>query len=766
MRRRTVVLAAAALVMAGCSDGDGTGREGLRRVDDPALDVGGLPARVAVLHGGPGDARWLAAGDSPDGQGGRVATVWRSGEGLSWDRLPLADGGGAIVRGVARQGDVAVLVGDQGAGGSSRRTPAVWVARGGQAEPAPVPGALAAEGATVLVRQVVGGVAGGVRFLALGTVDGRMALWRSPDGTSWDRVEVPAIFSPASAVAQLVGTGSGVVAVGAEGGAPAAWWSADGVDWARSDFRGPERGRVTAVVAGPDGLRASGSAAPADGGAAGVGAARAPSVWRSADGQSWEPVPASFEGGPRHGQEGGFNELKALARTDDGYVATGGGAQARRVWSSADGSAWVEAELPAAARAASRLDLALLAASGSDVVVGSTVEVMPPRLLLRRQGRWLDAGVATPLSPLRPVAVESGVVATEDEFVLWSNALDAGPGLADEGGAARLWRSSDGRRWRPLRSSAAFDLAFVHSMVAAPDGGLIAVGTEPSVAPVVSRGPPHAKTWVSSNGDSWLLDDAPFRDEPLAQSLTGVARRGDRVVAVGSLTRSVVDFDAVFWVRDGSGPWRRVRGVPSSEGEGAEGAARVCAGRPGWLALGTGADTPVAWSSADGEAWEPVADAGLAAAGEDIRTCIGVGGRLLAIGSARGSGGRRSAAAWTSTDGRSWTASASPALRADVDLRIDHVAAEGNDVVAVGIEGRGGNGPIALWRSSDCGGSWARAPVDSSLFRFARERAVTGIAVRDGTAVLGGVIDGQVAVWTVPLAGLPTVEGDGRGCGP
>jgi hypothetical protein len=183
------------------------------------------------------------------------------------------------------------------------------------------------------------------------------------------------------------------------------------------------------------------------------------------------------------------------------------------------------------------------------------------------------------------------------------------------------------------------------------------------------------------------------------------------------------------------------------------------------VALGTGSQTPVAWASTDGEQWDPVADPVLAAAGEDVRTCIGVGGRLLAVGSARGTGGRRWAAAWTSTDGRSWSPSASPALQADVDLRIDRVAADGNDVVAAGGEGQGANRPVAIWRSSDCGGSWDRGPLDGRAFAYSRERAVTGVALRDGLAVLAGIVDGQVAVWTVPLADLPSSDGDGRNCG-
>jgi hypothetical protein len=757
-----LAVAVAVVAAAGCSDDGSTGREGLRRVGDRALDVAGIPARVAVLQPAGGDAPWLAGGDSPDGRGSRVATVWRSAEGLSWDRVPLPDGDSAIVRGAARHGDTVVLVGDQDGGGTARRA-AVWVARG-DGDPARVAGALSGGEGTVLVRQVVGGVAGGQGFLALGTVEGRVALWRSADGSAWSRVEGLEPFGPDSAIAQLVPTASGVVAVGAEGAAPAAWWSSDGAVWNRAAFTGSGRGRITAAVAAPEGLLAAGSAQPTDAASTPGDLRPVPSVWRSADGQSWEPVPARFDSGSQPGRDNRGSEVKVLVRAADGYVATGGAAQARRAWSSSDGLTWAEVELPAAARAVTRLDLAVAAASGPDVLLVSSVEIFPPRFLLRRQGRWLDASIATPLSPPRPVAVESGVVATDDGFLLWANVFDAGPGLAEEGGGARLWRSSDGRRWQPVEGSTAFDLAFVLSMVADADGGLVAVGTEPFVAPVTSKGPTHARTWVSSDGESWLPDDAPFRDEPFAQSLTGVARRGDRVVAVGSLTRSTIDFDAVFWVRDGSGPWRRIHGVPSSEGEGSEGAARVCAGRPGWVALGSGADTPVAWSSADAELWEPVDDDSLAAAGEDIRTCLGVGGRLLAVGSARNPGGRRSAAAWTSTDGRSWTASASPALRADADLRIDHVAAEGNDVVGVGVEGQGGNRPIALWRSADCGGSWERAPVDQGLFPFFEERAVTGVAVRDGVAVLSGVLDGQVGVWTVPLADLPRTDGDGRNC--
>ncbi|HEX2273017.1 MAG TPA: hypothetical protein VHG90_03985, partial [Acidimicrobiales bacterium] len=568
MRRWAVVVAAGILAATACRDEGSVGREGLRRVDDRALDVSGIPARVAVLHPATGDAAWLAAGDSPDG-GGRVATLWRSGEGLSWARVPLPDGSGAIVRGAARQGELLVLVGDKGEGGTGRRAAAAWVARG-DGGPTAVPGALGGGGGTVVVRQVVGGVAGGQGFLALGTVDGHVALWRSADGSSWSRVERPEAFGAGSAVAQLVATGSGVVAVGADRGAPAAWWSTDGTVWTRAGIGGAGPGRITAAVVAPDGLVAAGSMTPAD---ASTGADRRPlpAVWRSADGQSWQPVPASFDAASQPGQDNRGAEVKALVRADDGYLATGGGTQARRVWTSADGVTWAEAELPPEARAATRFDLALAAAAGTDVLVGSSTEVLPPRLLLRRQGRWLDASVATPLSPPRPQAMESGVVATADGFVLWANMIEGGPGLAEEGGGARLWRSSDGRRWRPLEGLSAFDLAFVLSMVADADGGLVAVGTEPSVAPIVSQGTPHAKTWVSSDGTSWLPDDAPFREETVTQSLTGVARRGARVVAVGSLTRSATDVDAVFWVRDGSAPWRRIRGIPSSEGEGSEG---------------------------------------------------------------------------------------------------------------------------------------------------------------------------------------------------
>ena len=757
MGKRPVAVVAAVLVAAACTDGGNGGREGMRRSADRALDIAGMPARLAVLQGAGGETPWLAAGDSPDGQGGGVATVWRSVDGLSWDRLALADGGGAIVRGAARHDEVLVLVGDRGGGG--RRTPAAWVARGG-AEPTPVSAGFPSGGATVLVRQVVDGAGGSGGFLAQGTVDGRVALWRSHDGASWERVEgLAEVFGPTSAVAQLAATVSGVVAVGAEGATPAAWWSTDGLHWSRASVVETRPGRITAVATGPEGILATGSAVATDAGPAGAPVRRqVPAVWRSTDGQSWEAVAATFDsadGGP---------ELKALVRTDTAFVVTGGGAQARRLWSSADGRAWTESELPAAARVATGLDFALLASNGADVLVGSSVEVSPPRLLLHRRGRWHDASVATPLSPPRPVAVETGVMATTEGFVLWANLLDAGPNFAEEGGGARVWLSSDGRRWQPVQGSAAFDLSFVLAMAVDASGGLVAVGTEPSVAPIVSRGRPHAKTWVSTTGEAWLPDDAPFREEQNAQTLSGVAARGERVVAVGTRTISAIDFDAVFWLRDRAGPWRRVEGVPSSVGHGAEGASRVCAGEPGWVALGTGSHTPVAWSSADGEQWDPVDDPGLAAAGEDIRSCLGVGGRFLAVGSARDPSGHRSAGAWTSTDGRSWSPSASPSLRADLDLRIDHVAADGNQVVAVGVEGQGANRPVALWRSSDCGASWDRARVDGGLFGFARERAVTGVAVHDGMVALSGVTDGQVSVWTVPLVELPGAGGDRRDC--
>ncbi len=160
----------------------------------------------------------------------------------------------------------------------------------------------------------------------------------------------------------------------------------------------------------------------------------------------------------------------------------------------------------------------------------------------------------------------------------------------------------------------------------------------------------------------------------------------------------------------------------------------------GWVALGSGGlemvdgdeellFEPVGLRSDDGLTWEEVEVSGFSGPA-DIAAIVETDGSLVAGGSYRSaadpSKGGGVATIWRSGDGVSWAEVALP--QAAEESYVADVAADGDRLVAVGSDGRGG----AVWTSDDAGASWQRS-TDPDL---EGTYAISGAAAEDGVVVV------------------------------
>lgn len=248
-----------------------------------------------------------------------AATVWTSEDGQVFARVAHDE---EVFGGPDRQRMFAVTPGGPGfvAVGEDmgRESAAVWTSTDGRdwQRIAADDEVFASSG---LVRMVAV-TAGGPGLVAVGDdfEHGGVVVWTSPDGLDWSRVAYDAaVFGAGADIdAQGVSAGeAGVVAVGRDyaTGNAAVWTSPDGLVWSRVEhdaavFGGGEGHAMAAVVAVPGGFVAGGS----DFGAA------AAAVWTSPDGVNWQRVAddPAFAGDADA-------ELYALAVTDTGVIGVG-----------------------------------------------------------------------------------------------------------------------------------------------------------------------------------------------------------------------------------------------------------------------------------------------------------------------------------------------------------------------------------------------------------------------------------------------------------
>jgi hypothetical protein len=267
-----------------------------------------VPHDEAVFGGPDYQEMWSVVAAGPgliavglDGSGGDWdAAVWASPDGTTWSRVT---GNEAAFGGAGRQGMEGVVVGGPGLvafgfdSSDSDYDAAVWTSPDGLVwARVPDPAGLFSGPDDQEAR---GLAAGGPGLVMVGVDyaqdDGYMAVWTSPDGTTWSQVPFdPAIFGGpdaqlANAVAAVEG---GLVAVGTDyqsgEGDAAVWVSPDGVTWLRvahdeAVFGGAGDQAMVSVALLGTVLVAAGHDS--------VGEDRDAAVWLFSDGAAWSRVP-------------------------------------------------------------------------------------------------------------------------------------------------------------------------------------------------------------------------------------------------------------------------------------------------------------------------------------------------------------------------------------------------------------------------------------------------------------------------------------------
>jgi hypothetical protein len=247
--------------------------------------------------------------------------------------------------------------------------------------------------------------------------------------------------------------------------------------------------------------------------------------------------------------------------------------------------------------------------------------------------------------------------------------------------------------------------AWAHGYVAvrnAPAGGKIAV-------------------WNSPDGRTWTVVPAAT----FTGSSAVVAAAGDSVVLAS-------------W-NDGNGVWVSADGVnwtPSSQGNPPIGDRPMVGDGRGMVAVMDDPEYQLVYSGNGSDTWHTTTLAGASA--DNVQSIALSGDRFVAVGRMPGSGsGTWAPAAWTSTDGATWTESLVPGAPGEGFVS---VVAGRNGFVATSKSVDGG-GAVTLWSSPD-GATWRKLGSGSSL-------SPDAILAGDGTHILGcDVVGSALSCWS------------------
>ncbi len=325
---------------------------------------------------------------------------------------------------------------------------------------------------------------------------------------------------------------------------------------------------------------------------------------------------------------------------------------------------------------------------------GATLAQAEPEASTAPAASAESPSAATTFKPgrFRPADVPRGEVGVEVRDV-----VAGGPGLVAVGGGsgngidlkALIWVSEDGRRWQsvPLFGDAANGL--IEAVTQAPDGSFVAVGREL----LVNDGLPevNALVWRSADGISWTRIPAA---ESFSRSLMfDVAGTVDGVVAVGCQAGGECGTGRVWRSSDGL-DWQlaaELQMIPQAVVAG--GSTIVVAGSEEFGVGSTG--QAVVSSSADGITWSTPAP--LAERESLLGDVTLHGEQLVATGSLRTSDGEGDRGLlYTSADGEAWQPVASPRLERDV---VPTAVVSSGEIVLV-LGGRfsaNGEKPVVLW---------------------------------------------------------------------
>jgi hypothetical protein len=308
------------------------------------------------------------------------------------------------------------------------------------------------------------------------------------------------------------------------------------------------------------------------------------------------------------------------------------------------------------------------------------------------------------------VALPAKLVATSDSpfqnaLFSWSRGYLAFHENVDSG-AAVPWTSADGRQWRQGRSLDMTELgqgAQVEEVVEGP-AGMLALGRTPGCADDGTGCMPEPATalWTSADGASWSRVDLLKAFGGAAVGDVSAGPKGYMAVSRSSDSSSA---EPAVWLSADGQIWHAVSLAPETFQDAylARGTVLadgfLVAGRIGSVEGWGGGDfpstTPAIWWSADGSDWSRVtlADAAATPEAEAAITTIAAGKLVADVASWDCScSPEGDDQAWTSNDGRTWTAAAaqfpSPAVvLSDGHQALQVVASEGALTVAISPDG-------------------------------------------------------------------------------
>lgn len=272
------------------------------------------------------------------------------------------------------------------------------------------------------------------------------------------------------------------------------WRSSDGLTWSRADVPGLVQDEdtgdfvsLTSVAHGSGGYVAVGTLSNSD------TQTFEGRVWTSRDGIAWNGQAPEGVAGTTEGVTGSA-ELTLVGAADDGYLAFGSGPDGRMAWTSADGMRWQPATDPSLKKIA-RTVVGLVPIDGRLVAFTTPARERKPPITVH---------TGSALGPWRQVA-------TLNARGGYGLAAQARPGApltviartkADHLG---LWTSLDGSTWKRAGTLPA---VLATSAIPLPTGWLAIGGLDVSTG-CASAGPTIGLTWTSPDGRTWkrLRDD-------------------------------------------------------------------------------------------------------------------------------------------------------------------------------------------------------------------------------------------------------------------
>ncbi|MBV9379445.1 MAG: hypothetical protein JO242_02070 [Streptosporangiaceae bacterium] len=591
--------------------------------------------------------------------------------------------------------------------GRSWQLGTVQVAGGG--EPPPGHGAV-----------LVAGGPGG--WVALGP----NSVWTSPNGAAWTLTSATGLpVAPGDRINVLERTANGFLAAGqnipagagAAAATPVIWLSANGASWQRLG------GAQLPLPAGTAGHALGVTFAAANANATVLSAqvsTGGTGVWRSVNGgTAWTPVIVPGGGGAR-------NSIAGLAPLGAGFVAIrpaviGGNAEAI-AYVSADGAAW-------------RRSAVLATGTGTPLAIGM-VNGGPNGAVVTAEANGLLVAFLSPNGvrwngtlPFAAAAAErvSGVALTPAGFAVTTGTS------ANEASRRRPLLSLIGTQGGPARVDIGAIPGTVQPQLAV---GAIAAAGATQVAVGSADGFPAI--WASGDGGTVWTRAAGQTPAVLSragvQSLTGVTHGRSGWLAVGGVTAAAAQHPVVVVSANGR-RWAAADREPAFAGGGLF-TVQAAAGRSGYVIVGRqvtrGRTTAAAWWSARLTGWRRAGPANaLAGPGGQMDAVTAAGAGFAAAGS-----DGTSPAVWLSPDGRTWSLKPLPLPASAVRAVLQHVAANGQTIAALGtqITAAGSRLPFAAV-SANGGATWQESalPVPSGAATVTALTAAGGGFTATGT---------------------------------